>query len=129
MWYDCLDNNKFLTTLYQSVPKLTNVEIVKVSMSDGGFNITVLFVMPSTPDFLPKKWREKEYNSVMVKLDFFAISKLNICTDSNEYVGNIEIERTEDELIAIKISGNIEAQFQAEGGLIQSVEGFISSSK
>lgn len=126
MWYDCLDDNKFLLMLYKSVPELTNVEIVKIGMSDGGFNITILFVMPSHPDFLPDKWRKRNYNSAMVKLDFFAISKLNISTDSNEYTGNIEINRTEDDLIDVRISGNIEAQFKAEGGIIQSVEGFTS---
>lgn len=129
MWYDCLDNNKFLLTLYESVPILVDVQITKLAISDSGNRITIAFKMPFYPDSPPKKWKERNYNSVIVEFDFFSISTLNINTNTNYYIGNIEIKRTESELIDITISGNIDVQFQAEAGLIQSVEGYILRSE
>ncbi|WP_353847555.1 Imm50 family immunity protein [Clostridium sp. CMCC3677] len=128
-WYDCLDNNKFLITLYNSVPMLGEVQITKLAISDSGNRITIAFKMPFYPESPPKKWKERNYNSAMLELDFFAISMLNINANTNYYIGNIEIKRTENQLIDITISGNINVQFQAESGLIQSVEGYILRSE
>ena len=125
MWYDCLDNNKFLSNIYGSVPMLVDVQITKLAISDIGNRITIAFKMPFYPDSPPKKWQERNYNSVIVELDFFAISTLKISANTNYYIGNIEIKRTENQLMDITISGNIDVQFQAEAGLIQSVEGYV----
>lgn len=126
MWYNCLDNNKFLLILYESVPKLADVQISKLAISDSGNRITIAFKMPTYPDFPSKKWKERNYNAVIVELDFFAISGLKISTNTNYYTGNIEIKKADNQLIDIEISGNINVQFSAEAGLIQSVEGYIS---
>ncbi len=129
MWYNCIDNNKFLSTLYESVPMLVDVQITKLAISDSGNRITIAFKMPFYADSPPKKWKERNYNSVMVELDFFAISTLKISANTNYYTGNIEIQRAENQLIDITIAGNIDVQFQAEAGLIQSVEGYILRSE
>jgi hypothetical protein len=129
MWYNYLDNNKFLLTLYESVPMLLDVQITKLNISDSGNRITIALKMPCYPDYPPKKWSERNYNSVILELDFFAISALKISANTNYYTGNIEIKRTENQMIAITIAGNIEVQFQAEAGMIQSVEGYIFRSE
>ncbi len=54
---------------------------------------------------------------------------MNISASTNYYIGNIEIRKTENQLIGITISGNIDVQFQAEAGLVQSVEGYILRSE
>ncbi|MCX7920802.1 MAG: immunity 50 family protein [Clostridia bacterium] len=125
MWYNCLDNNKFLLTLYELVPELVDVQITKLAISDSGNRITIAFKMPIYPDFPPKKWKERDYNAVIMELDFFAISGLKISANTNYYTGKIQIKRAENQLVDIVISGNINAQFHAEAGLIQSVEGYI----
>ncbi|NFG61464.1 hypothetical protein FDG75_12990 [Clostridium botulinum] len=108
---------------------LGEVQITKLAISDSGNRITIAFKMPFYPESPPKKWKERNYNSAMLELDFFAISMLNINANTNYYIGNIEIKRTENQLIDITISGNINVQFQAESGLIQSVEGYILRSE
>lgn len=126
MWYDYLDNNKFLITLYESVPQLSKVQITKFAISDSGNRVTIAFKMPIFPDFPPKKWSEKNYNSIMIEVDFFAISKLNINANTNYYIGDIEINKIDNKLLDVKISGKIKSEFQAEAGLIQIIEGYTS---
>lgn len=125
MWYNCVDNNKFLLSLYESVPMLVDIQITKLSISDSGNRITIVFKMPYYPDFQPKKWKQRGYNSVVVELDFFAISELKISSNANYYIGNIEIKKGKNEMINIVIEGNIEVKFNAEAGIIQSIEGYI----
>jgi hypothetical protein len=105
---------------------LEEVQITKLGISDSGNRITIAFKMPHYPDFSPKKWIERNYNSVIVELDFFAISALKINANTNYYTGNIEINKTENQMTDITITGNIEVQFQAEAGMIQSVEGYCN---
>ncbi|WP_252231574.1 MULTISPECIES: hypothetical protein [unclassified Clostridium] len=59
MWYDCLDNNKFLRTLYNSVPMLGEVQITKLAISDSGNRITIAFKMPFYPESPPKNGRKE----------------------------------------------------------------------
>ena len=54
MWYNYLDNNKFLLTLYESVPMLLDVQITKLNISDSGNRITIALKMPCYPDYPPK---------------------------------------------------------------------------
>ncbi|MBQ3422939.1 MAG: hypothetical protein IJH34_15080 [Romboutsia sp.] len=126
MWYDYLDNNKFLITLYESVPQLSNVQITKFAISDSGNRVTIAFKMPIYPNLPPKKWKGRNYNSAIVEIDFFAISKLNINANTNYYIGDIEINKIDNKLLAVKISGKIKSEFQAEAGLIQNIEGYTS---
>jgi len=125
MWYECLDNNKFLLSLYKTVPTLLDVQITKIVISDSGNRITIVFRMPFYPDFPPEKWKLKRFNSVIVELDFFAISEIKISSNANFYTGNIEIKKCKDDMINVTIAGNVEVNFWAEAGLIQSIEGYI----
>ena len=57
---------------------LLDVQINKVKYSDSGNRITIALKMPCYPDYPPKKWSERNYNSVILELDFLPYLRLKI---------------------------------------------------
>ena len=128
MWNKNLDRNNFLTTLYNNVPPLKNIRIAEINIFDEGQVVAISFDMPSFADYPPKKWLEKGYNSVAVRLDFSFIKKLDIKAGTNDYRADVEIYNDNiDNLIVVKITGTINALIKAELGFFQSVTGYCNS--
>ncbi|UTR16387.1 immunity 50 family protein [Salipaludibacillus sp. LMS25] len=121
MWYEVLERNHFLISLYDSVPELKNVRISELNIHDEGQVVAVLFDMPVYADNPPKKWNNIESNTVKVRIDFSAIQELSLTSSSLDYKGNIDIYRDESELITVKIDGTLKAHIKAESGFIQTI--------
>lgn len=84
MWHTKLDNNKFISQLYNDeVPELTSVPILSTNLEEEGRKFSILFMMPKYADNPPGKWRALGYNSILVELNFFDIEEISL-TASNK---------------------------------------------
>ncbi|MBE1556973.1 Imm50 family immunity protein [Sporosarcina limicola] len=92
MWFELLEGNTFISNLYNEVPQLIDVRIVAIEIADEGRKISINFIMPKYADNPPLKWRNLNYNTVFVELDFFDVQELTIKSNKNKYRGNINIE-------------------------------------
>lgn len=124
MWYEYLSHNEFVKQLYNAVPQLKNVIIEEFIVSYYGRSIKVLFDMPKWIDNAPKKWELKKYNSIMVELDFWDVSNLTFTLGKTKK-NDIVINNIDDKKIEIIMTGGINAEFVADGGIIQKIEGYV----
>ncbi|MFB5760804.1 Imm50 family immunity protein [Paenibacillus medicaginis] len=126
MWYEVLERNNFLVSLYERVPELKDVRIAEVNIHDEGRVVAVKFDMPYYAERPPKKWAELGDNAVAVRIDLSAIQEITLNSGSFDYNANIEIFKDEDDLIVVKITGTVNALIKAESGFIQSVTGYCN---
>ena len=129
MWSDCLNKNMFLVSLYDEMPLLKNVRITQFRVSCDGNRVELVFDMPVYAYNPPKKWQEHNCNVVIVQIDFGVIKKLDFNLESTRFIGDIDIYFDENELINLKIRGDIEVNLLAEIAFVQKVEGYCLSKK
>ncbi|MBP0724071.1 hypothetical protein J5Y03_02595 [Bacillus sp. RG28] len=126
MWYLNLENNLFLTNLYNEVPELKNIKIEKINIADGGRKVTLCFDMPSYAENPPQKWVDLGNNTVWVEIDFYEIIELEIKSMKTMVNCDLDIKYVENSFI-INITGTVNASIKAEYGYFQKVEGYINS--
>src|SRR5690625_1539514 len=125
MWHKHLDNNYFISKLYDEVPEIINTEIINIQINHEGDKLTILFMMTKYADNPPKKWSLSN-NTIIVELDFSEIEELSLTYNSKEFLsGDIKIESNDNGLLDVSISGTVDLNFRADIGVIQSVEGII----
>jgi len=126
MWHKHLDNNYFISKLYDEVPKIINTKILKIQINREGEELTVAFKVPKYADNPPKKWNLANNNSIIVEIDFSELEELSLTYNSKELLsGDIKIELNDNGLLDVSISGTVNLTFKAYAGYIQSVKGLI----
>lgn len=124
MWYEYLINNLFVKQLYNRVPELRDLIIEEFNVSYYGQSIKISFDMPKWIDVVPKKWELKKYNSIMMELDFWDINDLTFTLGKSKK-NDIDISILDDNRMKIIMRGGINAEFIADAGIIQKIEGYI----
>jgi len=127
MWHKLLERNDFISNLYHEIPKLINVRIIAIKITDEGRRVTIDINMPKFADNPPAKWRNSGYNTVFVELDFFDVQEFNLSYNKGDLRGNIIIEKIEQDKLKVHVSGIVNLEFLADVGMIQSVSGYIDS--
>jgi len=126
MWHKHLDNNYFISKLYDEVPEIIDTEIINIQINHEGEEFTISFMMPRYADNPPKKWILANNNSIIVELDLSEIEELTLTYNSKELLsGDIKIELNDNGLLDVSISGTVNLTFKAYAGYIQSVKGLI----
>lgn len=126
MWYENLDGNTFLTSMYIEVPQLINIRIAEIKLFEEGDRLSISFDMPRFADRPPRKWENSGHNTVVVQLDFFDIREITINSLSKRYRGNVEIKKDKNGTIEVDITGNLEVKIKASVGNIASVRGYCN---
>ena len=76
MWNEYVTNNYFLKKLYNKIPPLENIIIRDISIRNifGSANdLEIEFEMPNFVDNVPEKWKNFNYNSIYIELDFMTL--------------------------------------------------------
>lgn len=124
MWYENLDRNQFIITLYNEVPELKDVRIKNIEIFEGGDRVSLTFDMPFFADKVPEKWKKRECNVVSVQTDFFNVKDIFLKLKGFMYTGDIEIIKEEEDIILVTVTGSSEIQIRAEVGMVQLVEAY-----
>src|SRR5690625_1019051 len=125
MWHKVINENKFISLLYDEVPELINVNIINVKLEDQGRKVSLLFVMPEYADHPPKKWHRLKYNSIVVELNFFDVNDLSFTSTNKDLSGDISIESNDHNTLNTHLSVTLTLNLKASGRLIQKMEGYI----
>src|SRR5690625_2896823 len=121
MWHKHLDNNYFISKLYDEVHEIINTKILKIQINREGDEFTISFMMPKYADNPPKKWILANNNSIIGELDFAEIEELTLTYNSKELLsGDIKIELNDNGLLDVSISGTVNLTFKAYAGQLQS---------
>lgn len=123
MWYENLDKNFFLKSLYNQIPDLKSVRIEKIELDRGGEDVSLVFDLPIYPTNIPKKWESRLNDTVSVEVDFNIINSFKLEINSGYMYGDIEIE-LEDDMIQVIISGNVNCSYKAEYAFVQKITSY-----
>lgn len=124
MWNDFLEKNIFISQLYDCVPSLSNVNIIKIEVKESGDRINIGFDMPCFPKNPPDKWIKSSYDAVYIELNFFDIREMSLISSEKKYVGDIELSK-EDDLYVISIKGNVQLMAKTNiKGIIQCIKAY-----
>jgi len=127
MWYSNLAKFEKLECIYDDVPELNNICIHSIDVISNENKISIMFEMPSLPRKMPAKWEKSNCNTILCQLDFWDVE---FCTFRiNSMFGKSDIMIEYDELLKIKIKGNIIATFQAQYGMIQKLNAYKKQKK
>ena len=130
MWYDLLDNNIYITKLYNKVPNLVDIKINEMNILEEGDKVRIVFDLSSYADNPPKKWIQSEYNTTVVEIDLFEIQEINMFSMSkNIYKSDINIWRDNDNYINVDIKGRFNVSIKEIVGMIQSISGYCNQCK
>src|SRR5699024_12560739 len=103
MWQKQLDDNRFISQLYNKVPELIDIRILSTKLEDEGRKFSIVFVMPKYADNPPIKWNNSGYNSVLVELNFFDIKELSIKDSNTKISVDINIELVQKQFYELLI--------------------------
>ncbi|MBL1231008.1 hypothetical protein IW492_17425 [Enterococcus sp. BWB1-3] len=123
MWYDLISKTEFLDKLYNNIPMINNVDIYEIRLHDCGDRILISFRLDDIVDNVPAKWKIKEYDIPVINLELFGIRSFSMETHANFYKATVTIAKSNEDLIVVKGTGNLNFEILAEIGLIQSIEG------
>lgn len=130
MWHEHIGdyNKQFLLSLYNPVPRLENVEILKTIISSNENKVTLIFKMPYYANNPPKKWIVNKFNTTIVELDILFINKIKFENVNKGQKASIELIKKND-IINIEVSGDLDIEIEAEACLIQRIIGLITDDK
>lgn len=125
MWHELLDNNIFITKLYNQVPDLINIRIDQINILDECDKVSIFFDLPEYADNPPLKWIQSKYSSVVVNIDLFEIHEISMFYKfANADVSNISIYIDENNYINFNVTGQFNATIKAVAGMIQEIGGY-----
>ncbi len=124
IWYDCLEEEYFLGSIYDVMPELTDVRINKLELDSQMRDVNIIFEMPRYCDKEPLKWQEGKFNTIVVNLHCCVIRGLMVSLDETKHTNCIDIKRVNENQLQVKSKGNINMEFDAEVVMIAKVSGY-----
>lgn len=124
IWYDCLEEERFLSSIYNVIPELTDVVINKIELDNQMKDVNIVFEMPFYCDKEPIKWDKQNYNIVVVNLQCCIIHGMTLSLNEKTRMNCIDIEKISNDQVAIRVKGNINMEFYAEVVMIQKVSAY-----
>lgn len=123
MWYMTIEKTEFLKMLYDKIPDLNQVKVLKLQIYRNGDRVKLSLLLPFKIDNLPEKWQKLKYDAAIMDLDLFNILNFNVNSKTNEYIVDICIEKVNSDMIILKCMGGINMEILAEAGIIQEIRG------
>ena len=120
-WYDCLDRTKFLKDLYLTVPEIDSVRIESITCDRELTIATIKFDMPTLPDVVPAKWKNKSHDHVCVTIEMTPVTYFSAkYSKIKSSKGGITIINNNGDYI-LKVIGCVEATIQFDYGYIKNI--------
>jgi hypothetical protein len=122
-WITLVRNPKAIAHLYDEVPPLNGMEVLRVHLDRDGPTLTLDMDFPQFVDHLPTRW-EKQSNSIQVVLRFDDIRDFQMTGFSINPVFDFSIRQISDGLLVAAGDSNCKISFRCENIYIQKVTGY-----
>jgi hypothetical protein len=118
------ENARNITALYNSIPQLQNVEIIKMIIVPGeDLELILTLDTPELPEKLPSKWIDRKVNTVQIELSFLAVKIVNFNIGNGcNYRFDIERLGESKQLITLANNANCnQIKYEAKWAYIKSI--------
>jgi len=123
-WTTFAINPQAIDSLYLNTPTLESVDIVKLSLSRDGPNISVQFLISLIPDKVPSKWCLKNLRGVSIALDLVGVAGFKLNGWATTIKGSLEFSRKSNSgLFAEFKSSDVQMEVACDFLRIASVSG------
>jgi hypothetical protein len=123
-WITLVHNPRAITHLYDDVPPLCSMEVLKIHLDRDGPNLKFDMDFPRFADHLPARW-EKNSNTIFMELSFSGVSDLHIVGFSTNPVFDFTIEGTQGALVITAGDRNCQIRFSCSFFYIREVSSYI----
>lgn len=124
MWTNMVEGTTFLQQLYDTVPSLEQVEIIKWEWHNRNDNLTLHILLTQPIDHIPPKWAYYGYDAVIMELDLFYILEATFHTKHHtQYQTNLSIQKQDADNICVRCEGAVQFCICAECAMIQKLHG------
>jgi Immunity protein 50 len=114
-WHQLAENPQSLDSLYESVPKLENVELFSINLNREGSQIQIHFDLPVFPDKPSTRWH-KDFNTIQIQLSFSGVKEFKAQGWQRNMKVRIDIEKNNKNLEVVISNPEIKLKytFQSE---------------
>ncbi len=125
MWFDKLDRTMYIKKLYNVVPELKNIKILKIELEICNDKIRLSICIPVKVDKPPIKWNENNYIYPIIEIDLFSIKNFNLesLKKINKSTCNIFFDKDLEDNLVILCEGEYFFKITSECGIIQNIRG------
>ena len=104
-WQNLLENPEAITTLFQNVPSLEDVEIVSITMDREGPTIMLSILLRDYPTKPSPRWNRNGVNAVALRLQLLGVVSTIIEGWSNSNRATVTLERDAADQIQVHAAG------------------------
>jgi hypothetical protein len=123
-WLEYVENPKAITHLYDEVPPLVGVEVLRLALDRDGPTLTFFMDLPRFADHRPARW-EPSSNTVQLAMDFYGVEELRIAGFPINPILDFQINRAERKLCIAAGGAGCRIQFSCLSCYIQKVSGYM----
>lgn len=98
-WLSAVENSKAITSLFDVVPSLEDVEISALNLDRGGPTMTLSILLRDCPTTLPARWQTRRFNATSIQLQILGIESITLEGWSTDNRASITIEGSPGNLI------------------------------
>lgn len=121
-----LDNGKFLSSLYGDALSFCGVDLQEIKLGWDGPIARFVLCLKDFPTSPPEKWRG--LNTVQVELSLFPLYEVNMTSFGRGNRCNLDIERTENGVLTVTLSGESTALFKTMSVSVDRVSALLRDS-
>jgi hypothetical protein len=77
-WLNAVENPKAITSLFEVVPSLEDVEISALNLDHGGPTMTLSILLRDSPTTLPVRWQARHFNATAIQLQVLGIESMKL---------------------------------------------------
>ena len=119
-WAELAENPKALTSLFDEVPSLSNVEILSIKMDRDGPTVDLVVAVKEYPGSPPLRWRTNREHAVAINLQLMALESFRIEGWSTENHGEITVFRNGEGKLELFAKG-VDFQVRSTFGFLRIV--------
>lgn len=125
MWIDKIDQTEYMQRLYDVVPNLENIKLLKVEFQKSNDKIRITLLLPIAVDNPPRKWMERNDMYPIIEIDLFGINAFHLknVKEKETAICNLSFRKDLEGNVVVVCEGECYFEIVAECGIIQTIAG------
>ncbi|MFV0315272.1 MAG: Imm50 family immunity protein [Anaerotignum sp.] len=125
MWIDKIDQTEYIQRLYDVVPNLENIKLLKVEFEKPNDKIRIRLLLPIAVDNPPRKWTEHNDIYPIIDIDLFGINVFTLknIKDKDVAICNLFWDKDLEGNVVVLCKGECSFEIVSECGVIQTITG------
>jgi hypothetical protein len=105
-WCSLALNPSAVTSIYDSAPSLSCINISEIRLLDRGPTIQLFLSLADLPSRVPLRWAKHPFNRVSISLQLIEVDSVKVQNWKTDNFGRMEIEKLDGKLHSSIVNGS-----------------------